>query len=195
RSRFLPTPRRDSSLLSSLLGDAGARWEQSCATHPRTSGVVEPFRCRLRRGPSTLRLMLGFLRTVALTGVFAVASGGPSSRLITVRARTGSGAVTFEVKNNTDVPINELYMADSEAVSAAERVDPNSPEGHARWGTDRLTAAIPTGERVELPVEKPGNYDVRALDRDRREQHVARLRLQAGGRYILELNEGGWRVR
>ncbi|HLV67612.1 MAG TPA: hypothetical protein VKY73_17445 [Polyangiaceae bacterium] len=139
--------------------------------------------------------MLGFLRTVALTGVFAVACGGPSSRLITVRAPTGSGAVTFEVKNNTDVPINELYMADSEAVSAAERVDPNSPEGHALWGTDRLTAAIPTGERVELPVEKPGNYDVRALDRDRREQHVARLRLQAGGRYILELNEGGWRVR
>ncbi|MFO7177093.1 MAG: hypothetical protein DIU78_000200 [Pseudomonadota bacterium] len=130
-----------------------------------------------------------------MTAVLAAACGGPSSRLITVRSPTGSGPVTFEVKNNTDVPINELYMADSAAVEAAKRVDPNSPEGHAIWGADRLTAAIPTGVRVEISVDRPGRYDVRALDRDRREQHVARLNLQAGGRYILELNEGGWRVR
>jgi hypothetical protein len=36
---------------------------------------------------------------------------------------------------------------------------------------------------------------VRAVDRNRRYQHITGLRLGAGGRYILELNDGGWRVK
>jgi hypothetical protein len=85
-------------------------------------------------------------------------------------------------------------MAKTEAVSDP-KLDPDSPEGQAVWGADLLGAAIPVGERVPIPVREPGRWDVRAVDRDDRFQHVSGLKLEAGGRYILELHEGGWRVR
>jgi hypothetical protein len=120
--------------------------------------------------------------------------GGANSRLRTVHPSSGSGAVNFAVKNASDAPINALYIAKTERVNAAgQNLDYDSPEGVALWGADLLThAGIGVGQSVEVDVP-PGTWDVRALDRHGRYQHVAGLRLGAGGRYILELNDGGWR--
>jgi len=124
------------------------------------------------------------------------ACAGPNSRLVTVRAGDGSGAVDFAVKNATDVPINSLYIAKTERVDAAgQNLDDDSPQGAELWGSDLLThSAIGVGRRVQVDVP-PGTWDVRALDRGRRYQHITGLRIAAGGRYILELNDGGWRTR
>ena len=125
------------------------------------------------------------------------ACGGANSRLITVRAGNGSGAVDFAVKNATDAPINSLYLAKTERVTAAgQNLQYDSPQGVELWGPDLLgRAGIGAGQRMQIEVPEPGIWDVRALDRDSRYQHVTGLRLGAGGRYILELNEGGWRVQ
>src|SRR3954463_7189588 len=40
--------------------------------------------------------------------------GGAPSRLVTVKAGTGQGDIQFEVKNLTDVPINNFYLARTE---------------------------------------------------------------------------------
>jgi hypothetical protein len=119
--------------------------------------------------------------------------GGVPSRLVTVKAGTGEGAVQFEVKNLTDVPINNLYLARTE--NLPQQIDYGSPESEGLWGGDLLANAIQVGQRVPIAVQSPGRWDARAVDRDGRYQHVAGLKLQAGGRYILELNEGGWRVK
>jgi len=137
-------------------------------------------------------------RCALLSLLFALlpACGGPNSRLVTVRTGSGSGAVDFTVKNATDAPINALYIAKTERVDAAgQNLDDDSPQGVALWGPDLLThSAIGVGQRVQLDVP-PGTWDVRALDRGRRYQHITGLRLGAGGRYILELNDGGWRTK
>ncbi|HYP76540.1 MAG TPA: hypothetical protein VER12_11315 [Polyangiaceae bacterium] len=124
------------------------------------------------------------------------ACGGPTSRLVTVRTATGSGAVDFNVKNVSDVPINALYIAKTERVDAAgPNLDYESPDGQALWGADLLThSGIGVGHSVQVDVP-PGTWNVRALDTHRRYQHITNLRLGAGGRYILELNEGGWRTK
>jgi hypothetical protein len=135
-------------------------------------------------------------RYALLSLLFALlpACGGPNSRLVTVRTSSGSGAVDFSVKNVSDAPINSLYIAKTERVNAAgQNLDDDSPEGVALWGPDLLThSGIGTGQSVQLDVP-PGTWDVRALDRHQRYQHIAGLRLGAGGRYILELSDGGWR--
>jgi len=138
------------------------------------------------------RLAWGALLAAALS-----ACGGPTSRLVTVRSESGSGAVDFAVKNGTGVPINALYMAKTEQVNAAgQELDDDSPRGQALWGPDLLQhAAIGRGERVKLEISEPGTWDARVLDRDGRYQHITGLHLGAGGRYILELNDGGWRVK
>jgi len=128
---------------------------------------------------------------LALAG--GLGCGGAPTRLVTVKAGTGQGAIQLEVKNLTDVPINNFYLAKTESVP--EQIDNGSPEAQNLWGADQLTVAIPSGERVPVPVPVPGRWDARAVDRDGRYQHVAGLKFEAGGRYILELNEGGWRVR
>ncbi|MEI9936875.1 MAG: hypothetical protein WDO69_06605 [Pseudomonadota bacterium] len=137
-------------------------------------------------------------RCALLSLLFALlpACGGPNSRLLTVRTSSGSGAVDFSVKNASDAPINALYIAKTERVNAAgQNLDDDSPEGAALWGPDLLThSGIGVGQRIELDVP-PGTWDVRALDRGRRYQHITGLRLGAGGRYILELNDGGWRSK
>ena len=122
------------------------------------------------------------------------ACGGPNSRLVTVRTASGSGAVDFSVKNVSDAPINSLYIAKTERVNAAgQNLSDDSPEGEALWGADLLThSGIGVGHSVQLDVP-PGTWDVRALDQHRRYQHITGLRLGAGGRYILELTDGGWR--
>lgn len=137
--------------------------------------------------PLAVALVLAF-------GSGVVACGGEPSRLITVKAGTGEGPIDFSVKNSTDVAINALFIAKTQAVTDPN-LDPNSPDGQSVWGPDLLHSAIPVGERVPIPVKEPGRWDVRAVDRDDRFQHVTGLKLEAGGRYILELNEGGWRVR
>jgi hypothetical protein len=119
--------------------------------------------------------------------------GGAPTRLVTVKPGTGDGPIQLEVKNLTDVPINSLFLAKSEEVSS--QLDPDSPEGQRVWGSDLLNAAIATGQRVPVSVPGPGRWDCRALDRDGRYQHVAALKLEGGGRYILELQEGGWRAQ
>jgi hypothetical protein len=119
--------------------------------------------------------------------------GGAPTRLVTVKTGTGQGAIQLEVKNLTDVPINNLYLAKTESVP--EQIDNDSPEAQNLWGGDLLAGAIGMGQRVPVVVPGPGRWDARAVDRDGRYQHVAGLKLEAGGRYILELNEGGWRVK
>ena len=135
-------------------------------------------------------------RRALLSLLFALlpACGGPNSRLVTVRTSSGSGAVDFSVKNTSDASINSLYIAKTERVNAAgQNLSYDSPEGEALWGADLLThSGIGVGHSVQLDVP-PGTWDVRALDQHRRYQHITGLRLGAGGRYILELTDGGWR--
>ena len=119
--------------------------------------------------------------------------GGAPTRLVTVKAGGGDGAIQFEVKNLTDVGINNLYLARTESVP--DNIDNDSPEGQNIWGGDLLSGAIAKGARVPIAVPGAGRWDVRAVDRDGRYQHVTGLKLQGGGRYILELNDGGWRVK
>ena len=123
----------------------------------------------------------------------AAGCGGAPTRLVTVKSGTGDGPIQLEVKNLTDVGINNLYLAKTE--SMPEQMDNDSPEAQNLWGGDLLAGAIAKGQRVPVVVPGPGRWDARVLDRDGRYQHVASLKLEAGGRYILELNEGGWRVR
>ncbi len=126
----------------------------------------------------------------------ATACGGQSSTLVTVRSGTGSGPIDFALKNSTDVGINNVFMAKTEVVQKndPDHLDPNSPEGAQVWGGDLIDRAIPVGERVPIPVPEPGRWDLRATDRDGREQRIAGLKLEAGGRYILELHDGSWRA-
>jgi hypothetical protein len=138
-----------------------------------------------------------FSLLLALLPATLAACGGPNSRLLTVHAGGGPGPLDFAVKNATSAPINALYLAQTERVTAAgQDLDDDSPQGVALWGADLLPhSGIGAGERVKIEVPEAGVWDVRALDRDSRYQHVTGLRLSAGGRYILELNEGGWRVK
>jgi hypothetical protein len=133
----------------------------------------------------------------ALVPALLGACGGPNSRLVTVRTGGGSGPVDFTVKNATDAPINALYLAKTEKISAAgQNFDSDSPQGAELWGPDLLShSALGAGDKMKIDVPEAGLWDVRALDRDNRYQHVTGLRLAAGGRYILELNNGGWRVK
>jgi hypothetical protein len=138
-------------------------------------------------------LTAAVLGTVALAGLVfgSVACGGEPTRLVTVKAGTGDGPILLEVKNLTSVGINNFYLARTESVS--DNLDANSPEGQNVWGADLLGGAIPKGVRVPVAVPGAGRWDARATDRDGRFQHISGLKLQAGGRYILELNDGGWR--
>jgi hypothetical protein len=123
--------------------------------------------------------------------------GGGTSRLITVKRPTGSGDVDFQVQNKTDVAVNNFYMAKTDAVdkALAAKLEPGSPDEAELWGPDRLSgAALEPNGRQRITVAEPGRWDVRAVDRDGRYQHVSGLRIEAGGKYILELVEGHWRM-
>ena len=129
-------------------------------------------------------------------GLLLASCGGQSSRLVTVRTATGSGPIQFEVKNNTDVAINSVFMAKHDRVKAALRHDSMGAEteGQQVWGGDLIHAAIPIGIRVPVPVEEPGSWDIKAADADGRWQHIASVKLLPGGRYILELHDSNWRT-
>ena len=135
----------------------------------------------------------GLALALSAVGGASVGCGGAPTRLVTVKSGGGEGPIQLEVKNLTDVPINNFYLTKSDQVP--EQLDNGSPEVEKMWGVDLLTGAIPKGERVPVAVPGPGRWDAKAMDRDGRYQHIAGLKLQAGGRYILELNDGGWRVR
>jgi hypothetical protein len=124
------------------------------------------------------------------------ACGGPDTRLITVQPGKGQGKVEFSVKNLSDVPINTFFMAKTEAIDRAggNALDPTSPEGSAAWGPDLLGRAVAVRKSERVPVPEPGLWEALAVDRDGREQRITRLKLQAGGKYVLELYESGWRV-
>lgn len=124
------------------------------------------------------------------------ACGGPSTRLVTVAPGKGAGKIEFSVKNLSDTPLNTFFMAKTERIEAAggNTLDPDSPEGDTAWGPDLLGRAVPTGKSERIPVAEPGLWEARAVDRDGREQRITRLKLQAGGTYVLELYENGWRV-
>ncbi|HEX6765903.1 MAG TPA: hypothetical protein VF103_10510 [Polyangiaceae bacterium] len=125
-----------------------------------------------------------------------IACGGPNTRLVTVVPGKGAGKVEFSVKNLTDVPINTFFMAKTERIDAAggNALDPKSPEGDAAWGPDLLGRAVVMGKSERIPVPEAGLWEALAVDRDNREQRITHLKLQAGGTYILELYENGWRV-
>jgi hypothetical protein len=131
-----------------------------------------------------------------LVALLMMSCGSATSRLVTVRSATGGGGVEFEVRNHTDVPINNLYMAKSEIVANAEgdRRDPTTPAYQEMWGADLLDGALEPGGKQSLSGVPAGTWDLRAVDRDGRYQHIAALKLASGGRYILELNDGSWRV-
>jgi hypothetical protein len=135
-------------------------------------------------------------RRSALLFLVFVACGGPSTRLVTVQPGKGEGKVEFSVKNLSDVPLNTFFMAKTERIDAAggNALDPDSPEGDTAWGPDLLGRAVPTGKSERIPVAEAGLWEARAVDRDGREQRITRLKLQAGGSYVLELYESGWRV-
>jgi hypothetical protein len=138
-----------------------------------------------------------FLFTAGMLGL-AAACASPPSRLKTVRSPTGAGGVQLEVFNGTDAAINNLFMAKTEVVDAAGpgHLEPGSQQELKVWGADLLDrGALEAGGTTRVPVLEPGRWDVRVLDRDGRHQHVAGLKLGAGGQYVLELGDGGWRVR
>ena len=117
--------------------------------------------------------------------------GGPPSQLHILGTPKGAGPVDFQIENRTDATINRVHMVPSEKVRAAppESFEAGSPEAAQLWGDDRLgQSALGPGGRVVIPVDRPGSYDVRVVDRDERWQHISNLKLAAGGRYILELH-------
>lgn len=141
--------------------------------------------------------MLRRTALIALVALGAACAGGQPSRLHTLGKPSGSGEISFAVENRTSAIINNLYWAPSAKVKSAgqEAFRDGSPEQAALWGEDRLPqSGLEPGGKLSLPIPGPGRYDVRVLDRDGRWQHVAGLSLKAGGRYVLELEEGGWRA-
>ena len=141
------------------------------------------------------RWLLGVLVPVGLLAATGVLSGcgGAPTRLVTVKAGAGEGPIELEVKNLTDTAINNFYLVPSDRIP--EQLDNQAPDSLSIWGPDLLSGAIAQGSRVPVSVAGPGRWDAKATDRDGRYQHVSGLKFAAGGRYILELNEGGWRVR
>ncbi len=122
-------------------------------------------------------------------------AGGPTSRLKTLGTPSGDGPIQFEVKNGSETIVNNLFLAKSAAVERAGRkaFENESPEQAVLWGKDQLVkSALEVGGSVRVAIPEPGSWDVRAVARDGREQHIGGLGLRAGGRYVLELGEGGW---
>lgn len=142
------------------------------------------------------RSVLGLFVSGALLLTLVACGGGQRSTLRTLGSPSGQGAIDLSVANQTSTIVNNLYLAESQAVDRAGRAafEGGSPEQAALWGSDVLPGGLEVGGQVKVTVPGPGRYDVRAVARDgEREQHVANLNLRPGGRYVLELHDGGWR--
>jgi hypothetical protein len=128
--------------------------------------------------------------------ILSLACGGRASTLRQLGEPQGTG-IDFQLENRTDAVINSLYLAPTARVRTAPRqaFDPGTAEQQTLWGQDLLVGSgLEPGGRIPVRIDEAGRYDVRAVDRDGREQHVAGLQIRTGGRYVLELNEGGWRA-
>jgi hypothetical protein len=132
---------------------------------------------------------------LTLAGLALACASAPPSRLHTLGRPAGSGEIELSVENRSSSIVNNLFLASSKRIHAAGRsaFQEGSPEQAALWGDDLLKSGLEVGGKLRVPVPGPGRYDVRAVDRDGRWQHVADLSLKAGGRYVLELGDGGWR--
>lgn len=141
-------------------------------------------------------LRRALIGAVLLGGLLAVVGcGGATSRLVTVRPAGTQKSLSFEVKNKSSTTVNSFYLAPTADIEKAPRghAEPGSAAEAETWGPDLLDDALPEGKSIQLDVPQPGRWDARATDRYGGYQHVSGLRLEAGGSYILELNDGGWR--
>jgi len=148
-------------------------------------------------GLASKRMRLTRRSVLTLIALSIAACGGAMSTLHTLRPATGSGAIDFEVQNGTGEAINSIYMAKTEVVSAAieKKLEPGSPAEEQVWGGDILErGALQVNDTLKVPVPDPGKWDVKVVDRDGRYQHIAGLKLGPGGKYRLELGDGGWRL-
>ena len=134
---------------------------------------------------------------VLALGCLGGCAAASPTRLHTLGKPAGKGAIVFEVENRTQAIVNNLYLAPTEKVKAAGEAafQGGSAEQAGLWGDDLLPGSglEPRG-KLKVPITSPGRYDVRVRDRDGREQHITGLGLQAGGRYVLELEDGSWRA-
>ena len=140
------------------------------------------------------RQLLSAAVAIASALVVAAACSSQTSTLRQLGTPTGVGPVDFQVENRTDAIVNNLYLAKTERVKAAPRqaFESATPEQAALWGDDLLRSGLEPGGKLSIAIDEPGTYDARLVDRDGNEQHVAGLRLQPGGRYVLEVHDN-WR--
>lgn len=137
------------------------------------------------------------LASAMLLGLCLGCASSPPSRLHTLGTPSGSGPIDFAVQNRTGAAVNNLYLASTQRVRAASRdaFTEGSPEQAALWGEDLLVGSgLEPAGKIKIQIPGPGQYDVRAVDRSGRWQHIEGLRLRSGGRYVLELEDGGWRT-
>lgn len=143
--------------------------------------------------------MLYFRRAtlVFLFATFLAACGGAVSTLHAKGKPTGDGPPQWDIQNHTDVSIERLHVAETEAVDRARAhgTPPGSEEDKELWGPNLIeTAALTPGHSFTVPDARSGRYDVLVVDPDGREQLVKGLKLAPGGKYVLELVDEGWQL-
>lgn len=134
---------------------------------------------------------------IAALCLLASGCGGGMSTLVTVQRPSGDGAVDLEVENRTGYTINNFYLAETDTVSSEneDHLEIGSQAELRVWGDDQLDeGALEDGGIVPVKVPRPGRWSARVLDQHHRYQHIAGLKLGAGGKYRLRLEDGGWRM-
>jgi hypothetical protein len=109
---------------------------------------------------------------------------------------SGAGPAVLELTNQSGVSISSAYVAKTADVERARQAGatPGSPEDIELWGEDLLgRESLREGSSVPLGEWPAGRYDALLVDPNGREQLVKSLRLQPGGRYVLEAGSG-WRL-
>lgn len=132
--------------------------------------------------------ILGVVSLLACT--LFVACGGSVSVLHARGKPTGSGTAAVKVLNSSGTAIDKLYVAKTEDVDKARAAgaSPGSAEDDALWGDDELgRAGLDEGKTFDDLKLPEGRYDVLVVDKGGREQLIKSLRLQPGGRYVLEI--------
>jgi hypothetical protein len=136
---------------------------------------------------------------VLLATSLLVACGGGAVSVLHARGKpTGEGPARLDVKNGSDVAVERLHVAKTEAVDRARGsgAAPGSDEDTALWGDDQLgNAPIAPGKTFTSLALPEGRYDVLATDHDGREQLVKGLHVKAGGKYVLELRDDWTQAR
>lgn len=133
---------------------------------------------------------------LAVLSVLSFVACGATSTLRHVGTPTGKGPVDLKVQNLSDTPVNSLHVVETERLQEAKRKGYrfDSPEMMQLWSEDLLdNTALKVGETADVPGVSAGRWDVRVVDPDGRDQHIAGVKLKAGGKYVLELHEGSWR--